>query len=129
MVEGFSTDTVSTAVIPLARAAELLGLGESQDQGLWRYFWGLRRNKGGKPLEKGGAQVKNMEGMLKTKLKECALASLKIPVKPVSIPSKIWEAPPAQQRSAPLHTARTQSGFSAIYDYGDKIVQVRPGHN
>jgi hypothetical protein len=116
-VEGLSA-TTSTKDVPLTRTAELLGLADGGGKGLWRYFWGLRRNKSGPPLEKGGSQVKNMEGLLimKTKLAACPLESLK----PVRGPVKIREpAAPSQERRAPVHTCRTQSGLAAIYDFGD----------
>ena len=104
----------SSIEIPLKRTVDLLSIPEIQ---LWRYFWGIHRNKGGKPLPKKGKQVTNMEADLIMKFGACSRAS-SAPI----VVEQAKEPAPAKVATQPLHISKTESGLSAIYDFGDDSV-------
>ena len=101
--------------IRLKRTAELLSISENE---LWRYFWGIRRNKQGKPLAKKGKQVIEMEADLIIKFRACSKLNAATQSSIGSVEA-IKELTPSKVATTPLHTSKTQSGLAAIYDFVD----------
>ena len=116
--EQLPVDTTVKDEIPLGKTAELLGMECIQ---LWRYFWGLRRYKGGKPLLKDGSQITLAEKSLRLKFKAFSNWPVVIAAAPKVTAEK--ELTPAERRAEPRHTCKTPSGFAAIYDFGDSKAQ------
>ena len=116
--EELSVDATVSDEIPLRKTAELLDIAYDQ---LWRYFWGLRCHKGGKPLLKSGNQLMLTEASLRLKFKAFSKWPTVRAVAPKVIAEK--EPAPAERRAEPRHTCKTPSGFAAIYDFGDNAAQ------
>ena len=100
--------------IPLARAAETLGMPEST---IRRYFWGYKSKKGGPRINKAAAM--STEDAITLGIKSAKAAASQ--PKPIVEKSKV-NVPPCKENAAPLHATRTAHGIAAIYDFGDGTV-------
>jgi hypothetical protein len=85
-------------------------LGCDSVKGLERYFWGVAQAYGKKPIK----SVAAIETTLKQKFKLCSDESWP------SADSVADSVPvPSKAATFPLHTSRTRSGMSAIYNFGE----------
>ena len=95
--------------VSVVNTAKLLGFDSVKV--IERYFWGVAQSYGKKPIK----SVAAIQNTLKQKFKLCSKESWLAPaiffVKSMPVPSKV--------STFPLHTTRTRSGTSAIYDFGE----------
>lgn len=97
------------------------GLLQENLKGLERYFWGIARKNGGKAI----SNVHDIEARLHKKFTQLNLCFGVCSSRPSSTPtnksavSHVSPAVPSEVRAIPLHTSRTCSGLSVIYDLGD----------
>jgi hypothetical protein len=101
----------------LTETAKLLGM-ESQLKLLDQYFWGVAQKYSGKPIR----SVSSIETQLQTLFELSSRDSNHASGEQLSAPPAVRQRmkPPSKASAVPLHTSKTSSGMSAIYDFGER---------
>jgi len=100
----------------LTETAKLLGM-ESLLKLLERYFWGVAQKYSGKPIK----SVQLIETELAARFKSSSRDSwvaIQGNAEQLRAP-KQRSKPPGKAQAAPLHTSKTPSGMSVIYNFGE----------